>query len=495
MVRWLLLLAVALHADDVEVTVLVSSERAAEHEPLEAVVSVHHPAGWRLDPESFELEGECLPVNFLHEATQSSLSLVDGRRRERRSIISSYRIELPGQVSGRHLLPPVSVRVSGGSYSSQPTSYFVYGSETSPDYQLFAYVESDKETLFPGERARLVYRLAFRYPIDAAHTDLPLLDAQGFRKVGAKEVRTEHDGGMTIQVISQEVEAIKSGTYTFGASVVEGFPYQKDFFGRPTFEKRRLRAEAPGLTIPVAALPSSGKPSTFDGAVGRFDMTTQLLGPSEMAVGDRLRLQITITGEGSLATLHMPSLTPLSQFRLSDMPPETQQLPGGKQYIVEMRPLSSSTDTIPSLTLAHFDPDSGTYREAHSDPIPLHIVALDRPPLEIAQLEPQPQPRQEAPIKTLGRIKQNHHPLWGLSIFPAGATLLGLQWCLARYRRRPRPTPNPFELARRTQDLARLRQLLQSKQEAAPLIERIDAARFGGASPEGLFDEAEEYFR
>src|SRR5207302_1313982 len=59
-------------------------------------------------------------------------------------------------------------------------------------------------------------------------------------------------------------------------------------------------------SIKVLSLPQTNVPPTFAGAVGTFNMTVTA-GPTNVAVGDPITVKVTLTGQGLLEGLNLPS--------------------------------------------------------------------------------------------------------------------------------------------------------------------------------------------
>lgn len=364
-------------SDAVIFEVEVHGERAVAQQPIEGFARVHHGEAEEVDIRSFRLENKPLAVEFVHDSLHSSVSIIGTTRREERSVCSLYRFYLPGVPPGEYVLPPVSVVVGNRRYVSETAPYFVYGAATSEGFRLKALVR-DPLPLYPGQTTEFVYRLSFSRPIEALVQTLPLIEAAGFRKIGEPKVTYLSQGDLTIQEISQEVQAISPGTFSFGLSTVEGHSYQRDLFGRRIYDKERLRAEAEGPEVVVAPFPQG--PSDFRGALGDFQVTGTLLGPSQVTVGDRLQVELTITGEGVVSTIHAPDLTAdrrfQRDFRLSDLPPEACEIPGGRRFVVEMRPVTAAVSSIPPIPFSSFDPQRRSFIQSSTKAIPIQVSTL-----------------------------------------------------------------------------------------------------------------------
>lgn len=363
-------------ASDVDVTVEIRSDRVREGEPIEAVVCVTREQKLEIDDRSFRIGDQPVRAEFTHNSIESSLLILNGRRSERRVISSYYQVHLPGKGAGRHLLESISVVVGGKRHSSPSTTYVVYGAESSSDFRLEAIVEGGTP-LYPGQKCSFIYRLYFSAPVDPTFEQLPLFASDAFRKVGERQVSFDYRGGMTVQEVRQEVQAVGAGVYAFEGAVIEGFPYSRDFFGNRSYEKRRVRAESSPMSVEVLPFPERGKPSFFGGAIGRFMVRSELLSSPTPRVGDKVRIRVDILGKGEWPTVHPPLIglqEPFTRdFRLSDLPPTCEEGVGRRSYILEMRPLNDALQQIPEVGYAYFDLSAREYGVAYSQPISIAV--------------------------------------------------------------------------------------------------------------------------
>lgn len=424
-----------------KLSVAVHSERVSEFSPIDAVVSITCDGESEVDPTTFELQGQPVKATYSHQSVQSSLLIINRERKESRLITSHYTIQLPGRPAGRHLLPSLSVVVGGERISSPSTTYVVYGAESSPDFRLEAVVEGGSP-LYPGQRCTLVYRLSFADPIDPTYQHLPLFESDGFRKLGDPEVVYDYRGGLTVQEIRQKVQAVSAGNYDFEPSIIEGFPYAKDFFGNRLYEERRMRAETGPVEITISPFPEEGRVDHFDGAVGNVVVKSSLLTSTTPRVGDKMRLRVDLVGKAEWSTIHPPLLSRqtafVERFRMSDLPPAGEEGVGRKSFTIELRPLEAGVMEIPPVAYALFDPALGSYRVVQSQPIRIRVEespVLELPEEEIAVAfpvheEPAPPPCEAIPgvycvDGTQLQVRGQSSWLW--FAFPLVALFLALQ--------------------------------------------------------------------
>lgn len=386
-----------LNADDVKVVAEIDQTNITENQPITGLISITHDEKNKVDTGSFRLGEEPLKVELAQEIKMSSNNPL---------LLSIYKFTIDGKPKGLYILPPVSVKVGGKVYQSSASSYEVEssspvktfppaasspasktpsaapsrssarGGSSNPSLKLEATVEGNLP-LYPKQRARLIYRYLFQGNIALKKEILPLLDAEGMTKIGEKEIKDFTEGQYNIRQISQEVQAIKPGTYTYGPSIIEGYSYTEDELGHRTYSKKPITSEAAPVVITVVPFPDQGKPVSFNGAIGQFTITSSLLSASEMFVGDEISLSVNISGSGSLSSVALPDLCcqpgMSGLFRLSDLPPTGVVQGNVKTFNVKMRPLTATIREIPSFTFSYFDPAEKKYVNVQTKPIPIKV--------------------------------------------------------------------------------------------------------------------------
>lgn len=476
-----LFLSISLIAQDVTVTSEIDTGKVFENEPFKVNVTVTHDENQTVELTSFHLGKDKVAVELEKEVKISpSFPL----------LLSIYSFTMPGQKAGLYALPPVSVRVADKTYQSIMTSYTVEAGKKDvsapaqspqappaaapataapadsgqsskepavvpsqaatpatngqsknppvangkPQLRLEALVDGSN-ALYPGQRTKLVYRYYFSGEIGLTKEVLPLLDAEGFIKIGEKEITDSVEGGTSIRQISQQVEAVKPGTFTFGPSVIEGRAYTEDVPGSPVFTSDKITSEAAAVVVTVKPFPVQDKPASFNGAVGQFTFKTSLLSPAEMVMGDEVSLLLEITGKGNLKNITISELCCQPGisgfFRLSDIPP-TEEIEGDtKKIVAKFRPLNAQIKAIPSIEFSFFDPSTASYTTLNSKPIPITVKPGSRP-AEAAKSIEEPKPKEDDPAL---KVNQKPAPIEIESIMPLSKSdlhdkLFGNWWSL-----------------------------------------------------------------
>jgi len=255
---------------------------------------------------------------------------------------------------------------------------------------LFATAVVDKKNPYVQEQITLTFRFYQR---------VTLLESPGFTKptttgfwaedLPPQRTLTEIIDGRRYHVteIRTALFATSAGKYTIGPAilecvvpevqrVVDNDPFS--MFGRSMFGSQKVTLKTKEITVNVKPLPD-GAPPEFAGAVGDFGLSTSV-DKSTAAQGDPVTLTVTVTGSGNIKTVPDPVLPTMPEFKAydssssSDINTTGETVRGSRTSQIVLVPLKAGATSIPPITMAWFDPKSGTYKTDRSDPMPLTIT-------------------------------------------------------------------------------------------------------------------------
>ncbi len=159
------------------------------------------------------------------------------------------------------------------------------------------------------------------------------------------------------------------------------------FFNDPFFKNdpmlfggahQSLTARSQPLTAHARPLPPFTGPGKFSGLVGRFDIRAELDKPS-LAVGESTTLTVTIEGAGNLPDAGKPDFAAPQGFKVYEEAPQSEidAAPDGyrgkRVFRYVLAPYSPGQATIPAIELTSFDPATGEYASARTQPLALNI--------------------------------------------------------------------------------------------------------------------------
>lgn len=367
---------------DVNLSVELEGRVQKNEEPINGKIIVVHDSDKEIDTDNVMIGGASLKVEVVSkEPTSPTIST------------TTLKFTLPGKEHGLQVLPAITVNVGGKAYQTVPQTYIVDGvtipsgtkSKNSPAGNIWLRLESfvdGKKTLLPGQKTKVGYRYIYNGNIQTKTEELPLLDAEGFKKIGEMQVSDYKEQNYAVRQVAQEIEALKAGEYQFADAKVTGNAYYTDRSGQRIEVNPPVEATASGITITVQDFPSGTKPQSFNGAIGKFtNFNVQMLSLPQLSVGDKVTLSIEITGKGNLEDVPIPEVCCQpgfsGNFKMSDIPPVGITKGDTRYFVVDLRPLSDKIDKIPSLEFTYFDPDAGKYISLNSKPIPIKVYPSD----------------------------------------------------------------------------------------------------------------------
>lgn len=199
--------------------------------------------------------------------------------------------------------------------------------------------------------------------------------ATGFHPTPTRTTRKNEDGvdiGYWNYQFRRKLIPQKIGKYSFGPATLKGTYAAGIENGRLT--GREIYAVAKSLSVTVKDVPVDGRPDSYIGAVGNFDVSAALA-PAAASVGDPMTLTLSVTGQGSLADARPPELSSLAEisdaFRMYEATEETQA--NSRRFTYSLRPLSTSVTEFPAIPISFFDVESEQYVTRMTEPIAVSI--------------------------------------------------------------------------------------------------------------------------
>jgi hypothetical protein len=160
----------------------------------------------------------------------------------------------------------------------------------------------------------------------------------------------------------------------FGDSMIDDSFFQ-DFFGGTTEKEITVASQAEALK--VLPLPTEGRPAAFDGAVGKFEVASEL-SAAQSAAGDPLTLRLKVTGAGSFDRVNSAMLgevdgwktyKPAAKFE----PADTAGYSGEKDFEQAVIPMQPGRQTVPALAISFFNPDTRRYETKLTSPLSVEV--------------------------------------------------------------------------------------------------------------------------
>ncbi|MBO4804353.1 MAG: protein BatD [Muribaculaceae bacterium] len=198
---------------------------------------------------------------------------------------------------------------------------------------------------------------------------------------------------------------ITSGTYDVG--VVQFDTYQSIFGTISNPVEKKLKLENHSETVTILPLPEP-KPTSFTGAVGKFNVTTELKPATGFKTYSAATCRYIISGTGNIKYIKAPEVNFPEQFDVYDPKTDAQVNDGagdmsGKVVVdYTFIPQYAGEFDIPATEFSYFDPETGKYVTLN---VPSHH-------LSVAKGEGQP---------------SNHYRMKNMDIRPIKSGDLGLK--------------------------------------------------------------------
>lgn len=139
--------------------------------------------------------------------------------------------------------------------------------------------------------------------------------------------------------------------------------FNDSFFGRA--QTIDYLAKSNKVTINVAPLPTEGKPESFNGSVGKFNIKATI-DKQKVKANEAISLELTISGSGNIALLEIPKLKLPPGFEKYE--PKTSQVINRKNIVSGRKtieylivPRIPGEKIIPPIEFSYFDPSQMKY--------------------------------------------------------------------------------------------------------------------------------------
>ena len=408
----------SLDAADVSVTAEMSRPEISAGEMAELQIKV--TGAQQADvPQQIAVDG--LQVRLTGQSTQ--VQMVNFKVSS--SVVYSY-IVMPLR-TGKFAIPGVTVTADGRQFRTAPLQFSVADTRAAPAPAVqqpaqsapppfpglqppprrarpapqrvdesrlsFGEITCPKKAIFAGE----VVPVEIRYYFDANYqvqvrgkVDFGGEGIVAERFPDPKESREERDGTVyNVLTFRTLLSAVKPGTIDVPPAKLDcqvqvpggappGFddPIFRQLMGgqSPFMQARDLQVKTAPLHLDILPLPKEGRPASFSGAVGQFDIDALVSNPKP-APGDPATLSVKIGGKGNFKGMGAPVLTedegwrsypPTDKFDSSD----DLSYSGVKSFdftLIAQEPKKFS----PGAEFSYFDPTTAKYVTLNTKPLPL----------------------------------------------------------------------------------------------------------------------------
>lgn len=348
-------------------------------------------------------------ASFLGAGTSTSIQIVNGRT----SLAITYQYRFQALREGTFEIGAVSVTVGDRTVQTEPATLVVSdapsppepgpgadagvpGVDVSPE-DLFIETDVSATRVFENEPITVEYRIFTRVPVQT-YTITTLPQATGFwsealeQPTSPQTRQVTRDGSeyLTATIRRMVLFPTGPGSKTLDPMSVEAqvrvrdrraFDPFADIFDMSSLLDRRVPVAVASrpVTIEVVPLPAEGRPGSFAGHVGSLGVSASL-NTDAVETNEAVTLTVEYSGTGNLRTLSPPDIDFPVEFEA--FPPESSDrisegggsLRGTRTFEYVLIPRAPGDLTIPPVEVSYFDPSSGGYGSARSQPLEISVA-------------------------------------------------------------------------------------------------------------------------
>lgn len=339
----------------------------------------------------------------------TSMNYTNGKATNEYSLSMTY--TLMPKKEGTFTIGPASIKAKGANYSSnaltikvlppnQPSQKLEEGA-TKSDVKgainkngIFARVELSKKKVYEQEAILATFKLYTLYDCEITNVKFPEYDgflAQEIENPNPQWVLENINGRNYSTVILRQAILypqktglinIEGGKINANIRVrVERKNAPRSVFDLDSFFDQYQEVQKEVVVAPqsvdVIPLPS-GKPASFNGAVGEFTMTAKLKN-STVKTNESLVLDVNISGSGNIKLLKDPEVKFPNDFEVYDPKVESNinvgrgGASGSKKIEYLAIPRFAGDFEIPAIEFSYFDVKSKSYKTLTHGPFNVHV--------------------------------------------------------------------------------------------------------------------------
>jgi hypothetical protein len=342
-----------------------------------------------------------------NQSTSQSYQFINGKVSQSYQITYTYYLQ--ANKAGTLSIGPARITVGGKTYQSNSLTINVSQSsspqspsqptnpasrqtrqETANKNDIFIRATVDKPEPYQGEQVIITYKIYTTVPISQINIDKissfpgfwnqSLLNdndplKQSNEKLNGKDyvvadlrkiaLFAQRSGEINIDPMElQCVAQIKS------ANSQSRDPFFDNFFNDPFFNRSyqnvELKVESNPLSIDVKPLPANGRPLAFSGAVGSFNISSNI-DRTELKTNEPLNLKITVSGKGNLELIDPLSVSFPPDFETYDpkitdnLNKSSSGISGSRIFEYLIIPRNTGEFQIKPAEFSYFDPSKQSY--------------------------------------------------------------------------------------------------------------------------------------
>lgn len=314
------------------------------------------------------------------------------------SASKTYTYILKAREIGTFTLPAVNLQYKGQSQSTKAINIKVLKAAPQPKNKkgsskdgissdaLFLRAHFSKKSAYVGEQIIVEYKLYFKQQVQtyelAQQPAFTGFWTEDFELPRQPLIQTEVINGVNYNVATLKKVALfgtKIGKMIINPMAIHLevlIPNKKgnrrrslfDSFFEPQGRSVTKTLSSKKHTLNIKALPQTGKPASFNGAVGRYNIKADLT-KTELNVNDAVTLKLTVSGSGNIKILEMPQLKfppdieqydPKSSSKINK---NNNTISGHKKTEYILIPRIPGSYELDPIRFSYFDPKQKKYIE------------------------------------------------------------------------------------------------------------------------------------
>jgi len=289
--------------------------------------------------------------------------------------------------------------VAGAPKSKQNTQTDNNVSEKEIAENLFIRAIVDKQKVFKGEQVTVTYKLYTRLDIAAQMSVSKLPSYQGF---WAEELETSPNISFATEMINGKqfrVGVIKrAALFPSQTGELALTPFElkvpilvkkkrgtgnifDDFFDDPFFGRREsyeYTAKSNTVKIISVELPQKNVPSSFNGAVGEFNLNANI-DKAKVKANEPIALKLEISGTGNLQLINVPEVKLPTGFekyepKVNEQISRSNKISGKKTIDYLLVPRISGKMEIAPVEFSFFNPNSKSYTTLNTNSFTIEVL-------------------------------------------------------------------------------------------------------------------------
>lgn len=335
-----------------------------------------------------------------HTSSSQSTRIINGVSEY--SSIQQLIIDATASTPGSFTIPAYSFEYKGGRLQAPAATLTVVerSADASPTVDELIFLKTDApEQLYVGQTTPITLKLFVSSSVQLRGMTPFERDADGFTVSDQPEEYSESvemANGRRYRVYSWPltITPISAGSQDldFQLTVSAQMPDQRNArnspFGGGMFDNifgrsERFNIYTPSTQIDVRTLPSEGKPKSFSGAIGEFNMVVSTDSTSTR-VEEPIMLSLKLSGSGNFDRIKGPEMAKTNDWRSykpesTFEPNDSKPLKGVKRFDYVFIPETAGTLKLPEVKFSFFDPKTKEYVELSSPALTVKVAPSDRP--------------------------------------------------------------------------------------------------------------------